>query len=359
LIGEHVSSSLLPRPGPASGAAPPPEPGLRGIVEIATGYQRAQVLLAASDLGLFDLLARGPCSVPDVARGLQADHRGVECLLRACGALGLVRESPEGWRNSRTAALFLVPGREGSFGPVLRFWRLWSYGPWGRISEAVRSGTPQTASGPKSADLFEDLLADREQSGVFFDGLAGLAYWPARRLAELVDLKSRRRLVDVGGGAGAIAEALALRFPELRVTLFDLPAVCELARERFARSPAAARLTTVAGDFHRDSLPACDSLFLGNVLHDWSEAEDVALLRKAHAALEPGGTLIVYDFLPARGDLAIEPALFALSLLLDTERGTVYTADRVRGWLEQTGFAAVGLEAVQAGLSVMTAKKTK
>jgi hypothetical protein len=36
---------------------------------------------------------------------------------------------------------------------------------------------------------------------------------------------------------------------------------------------------------------------MGHILHDWNLEEKMALLRKAHAVLPPGGALIVYEAL--------------------------------------------------------------
>src|SRR6516165_5401718 len=165
---------------------PPGELGLQGIAELAAGYQRAQVLFTANGIGLFQALAAGPKTAEQIGQALKLPLRGLAPLLDACVALKLVRRSEKGYQNTLTARLFLVPGKEVSFGPVLRFWQRFSYGVWGRLEEAVRSGEPQTATGPKSKDLFEQLVNEPEQVRLFFDGLAGLAYWPSQKIAEIV-----------------------------------------------------------------------------------------------------------------------------------------------------------------------------
>ena len=318
--------------------AEPVELGLPGLMELASGYQRAQVLFVASELGLFRALATGLRSVAEVAEAMKAPTRGVEALLDACVAMNLVRRSADGYENSRTAGLFLS-GTEMTFGSALRFWQRFSYDIWGRLAEAIRQGRPQSANGTRGQDLFDWLVTDDARLRLFFDGLASLAYWPARKLATLVDLSRRTHLLDVGGGDGAVSEVLATRYPHLRVTLFDREAVCSLARERFDRLGAGDRLVTVPGDFHRDRLPSGpDCVLLSNVLHDWSPEECRALLAKVHAVLPREGEVIVHDFLPPERGRSREACLFELALVLDTERGKVYTADEVRAWLETAGF---------------------
>lgn len=334
------------------------ELGLRGIFELACGYQRAQVLFAANELGVFRILSSGQQTAEQVAGTLGTEVRGIEALLEACVALSILRRSDKGYENSRTARMFLAPEREASFCSVLKFWQRFSYGPWGRLTEAVRSNQPQTASGPKPKDLFDQLLEDDEQTHVFFDGLAGLAYWPAQKLVDMLDFPQRHHVLDVGGGAGAFSAMIAKSHPHLRVTLFDLEQVCDLARERFAKADSNGRLQVMPGDFHNDPLPSgVDCVLLSNVLHDWSAAECVAILKKVYQALEPGGEVVIYDFMPARGEQSVEANLFALTLLLDTNRGRVFPFEEVQGWLEECGFRETRQEPVVGGTSVVVALK--
>lgn len=348
-----MAASETPPLPPADG-----ELGLPGLVEVASGYQRAQALFAANALGVFQRLADGALTAEEMAAALGAPVRGVRSLLEACAALRMLRRTGDRYENSRTARLFLLPGEDASFAAVLRFWQRFSYGAWGRLTEAVRDDQPQTATGPKPHDLFDHLLRDDAQVRLFFDGLAGLAYWAAHKLAETVDFSGRHHLLDVGGGSGVYSSVIAARHPHLTVTLFDLEPVCALARERFARVQADGRLRTVAGDFHHDPLPGgVDCVLFSHVLHDWSPPECLALLRKAHDALAPGGEVLVLDFLPEEGQTTVAASLFSLALLLDTNRGRVYTREAVSGWLQQCCFGRIGHMAMTGGTSLVTAMK--
>lgn len=284
--------------------------------------------------------------------------RGLAPLLDACVALKVLRRSRGGYENSMTARLFLVPGREACFGPVLRFWQRFSYGTWGRLEEAVRSGQPQTPAGPKGEDLFEDLVKDPEQLRLFFDGLAGLAYWPARKIAELAPFDRRRHLLDLGGGSGAFSAAIALRHPHLRVTLFDLEPVCALARERFAQAGLDGRVQALGGDFHRDPLPdGVDCVLLSNVLHDWPAASCAALLAKVHDVLPPGGEVLVSEVGAAAQPPRLDASLFSLALLLDTNRGQAYDPGEVGRWLREAGFSPSEQQPVTEGTYLLRALK--
>ncbi|HEY7140653.1 MAG TPA: methyltransferase [Methylomirabilota bacterium] len=334
------------------------ELGLPGLVDLALGYQRAQVLLTANSLDLFRLLAEGPRTAPEVAAALGAELRGVEALLDACVSLRILHHGPTGYENSRTARLFLLPTQETSLGPVLRFWQRHGYPAWGRLASSI-TGRATLPDETISGDVFERIQDEDEHLRLFCDGLASLAHWPARRVAALVDLSRRRHLLDLGGGSGVFSATIALRFPRLRITLFDLPPVSALARERFGRIDSEGRLQAVSGDFFRDSLPAgCDAVLVSHVLHDWPPDACVQLLRKIHDALPEEGELIVHDFMPPARGMSCEASLFELTLVLDTPRGRVYTSPEIRRWLEETGFGGIRHEAVAGGTSLLIGVKS-
>jgi SAM-dependent methyltransferase len=105
-----------------------------------------------------------------------------------------------------------------------------------------------------------------------------------------------RRVLDVGGGNGAFLRAVAAEAPRLELMLFDLPAVAEQARARFAAAGLGARATVHGGDFTQDALPqGADLITLVRVLHDHDDDVALGLLRRIRAALPPGGRLLLAE----------------------------------------------------------------
>ena len=170
-------------------------------------------------------------------------------------------------------------------------------------------------------------------------------------------LEKLRHLLDIGGGAGAFSEAIALRHPHLQVTLFDLEAVCALARERFEAAGLGDRAKAVAGDFFNDPLPSADCALVANVLHDWSPEEARRLVSRIHQTLLPGGQIIIYEVMKPEGSSPIEVDLFALALHMDTQRGQVYGVEDMRPWLQEAGFENIQSQPVTGGTSMVTATR--
>ena len=78
--------------------------------------------------------------------------------------------------------------------------------------------------------------------------------------------------------------------------------------------------------------------FMSAVIHSNAEADNRALVSKAARALNPGGRIVVQDFL-MNPDRSGPPgaALFALNMLVGTPEGDTYTEAEVRGWMEEAG----------------------
>jgi SAM-dependent methyltransferase len=116
------------------------------------------------------------------------------------------------------------------------------------------------------------------------------------QLSQLYSFKAHRVLLDVAGASGGISIGLRRRNPHLRCIVFDLPEAEEYARRCIGEAGNDELIRFVGGSFLTDDLPhGADVALLSNIIHNWPEAQDRALLAKIHDALEPGGTLLVKE----------------------------------------------------------------
>jgi predicted O-methyltransferase YrrM len=131
----------------------------------------------------------------------------------------------------------------------------------------------------------------------------------------------------------------------MRATIFDQPDVIPMARERIAGEGLLDRVELVSGDYHEDALPSGHDLaFLSAVIHQNSHEQNVELYRKVFDTLDPGGRIVVRDYVlnsdrtePASG------ALFAVNMLVNTDGGNSYTLEEIREGLTEAGFVRVKL----------------
>jgi len=317
----HTESVELSRSGPDSSF----------IAALSTAYWDAQVLLTANRIGVFGALAEGPLKTEAICRVLNTQPRPTRLLLKACVALGLLRQTDAGYATSEQANTYLLPGKPGYLGDAIRYCDN-LYQTWGRLEQALREDRPQM---PSATYLGEDAKVTRD----FVYGMHNRALGVGRVLVELVDLTGRAMMLDVGGGPGTYSALLAGRYPDLQCRVFDLPGVVAHATDIVASMGVADRVTTCAGDYTETPFPEPnDVVLISGVFHRETAEGCRRLIDKASKSLSPGGLLIICDvFTDADGVGPTFATLFGLNMLLTATDGGVHADADVVAWMEQAG----------------------
>jgi demethylspheroidene O-methyltransferase len=269
-------------------------PGLRRIVraegtalfDIVQGFVQSQALLALVELRVLHRLAEGPAPLAALAGPAAVPAERMAILCKAGAGLGLMAERRGMWRLTvRGAAFLTVPGLEAMVRhhPVLyrdladpvAFFR-------GETQPELAGFWPYVfgaggAADPDLAARYSALMADSQ----------GLV---AADTLRMVDFRGVRHLMDVGGGTGAFLAAVGAACPDLRMTLFDLPAVVPGAEARFAEAGLRGRVQIVPGSFRDDPLPGgADAISLVRVLYDHADSTVSQLLRAVWARCPKAG----------------------------------------------------------------------
>lgn len=312
-------------------------------MRLVGGVWAFKTLAVGVEFGLFTRLAGGrTVTLAEAAAEFGLDERPADLLLAASASLGLLEKVGDGYRNSALAEQFLVEGQPYYFGAQVRYSDLRTYLPWHRVGEALRGNRPLTWDPQQQDSLFD--TTDPQLVAEFWDAMFATSRFTARALADAYDFGAHRRLLDVGGGAGAFPIEFCLRLPELRATILDLPHVCVRAGERIAEAGLTGRIDAVAGDFLADpALPdGHDVILLSMILHDWDEPTNRALLARCHAALPPGGVIVISELLlnDERTGPA-EAALMGMNMLVETEGGKNYSGAEYAAWLADAGFVDI------------------
>ena len=307
----------------------PPALTPEALGDMASGFQRSRILLTAFELGLFTALGDGSRTSEQVAETLGTDPRATDRLMNALGALGLLEKRRDTFTNTPVAAQHLVEGQGGYMAGLGHTAHLWH--SWSTLTEAVREGRAAGAS--PIDDRGDDWL------GSFIEAMHTRARSTAPELIACLDLAGVSRVLDVGGGSGVYSMAFARTGDGLTATVFDLPNVVPLTRDYLAREGLSDRIDTVVGDYTTDPLPrGYDLVFLSAIVHSNSPRANADLIGKCAAALNPGGRVVVVDFI--MDDARTSPpfaALFALNMLVGTREGDTYTEAEVREWMDRAG----------------------
>lgn len=302
----------------------------RNILEIATAFQRSRVLLTAYELDLFTVLNDERRTSQAVAAALETDPRATDRLMNALTAMGLLEKQDGLFSNSAAAGASLVKGKPGYMAGLAHTNHLWN--TWSSMTEVVRRGGPEASLG-----------AINDRGTEWLRPFIVAMHWRARQgaadLLALLSLEGVSRVLDVGGGSGAYAMAFARARRGITAVVFDLPAVVPLTRAYIQEEGLSAEVETQTGDYLKDDIGrGYDLVFMSAVIHSNTAEENKLLFRKAAAALNPGGQLVVQDFLMSE-DRSGPPqaALFALNMLVGTQAGDTYTESEVRAWMTEAG----------------------
>jgi demethylspheroidene O-methyltransferase len=311
----------------------------RALFDLCAGFIYSQILLACVRLRLFDLLREGPQPESALAARMDLPAEGASRLLRGAAALELVALRDDGrWAlGPLGAAMIDNPG----IAAMVEHHALLYADLADPVALLRRPRGGNALSGYwayAGADAPGELQRDRTSDYTAL--MAASQPMVAEEVIAAYDFRRHRCLLDVGGGSGAFLAAVAAATPDLRLMLFDLPAVAQQGRERFARLRLEARATAFGGDFAQDPLPSgADLVSLVRVLHDHDDEVVMGLLRSVRAALPAGGRLLVAE--PMAGTPGAEPAgdaYFGIYLLA-MGRGRPRRAEELQGMLRAAGFA--------------------
>jgi O-methyltransferase domain/Dimerisation domain len=282
------------------------------FADLMDGYLGTQLLYVAAELRLMDALRDGPRSAAEVADELGADAAILERVLRGLAALGVVEEFPGRRFAASPVGKLLCAGAPGAQqGAVLARGQVY-YDAVAGLLAAVRSGgVPfELVHGER---FFTHLAAHPERVGAFQASMRDRAAREAAAVVASYDFAGFRTLVDVGGGGGVLLAAILDAAPHVSGVLFDRPEVA-----------ARATLPAVAGDFFVDVPAGFDAYLLSRVIHDWPDAEAVAILRTCRRAMAGSARLVLVEAeLPERAadhPAAIRMDLHMLTLLGGRER---------------------------------------
>lgn len=311
----------------------PAEPSTspRAIMEIAAAFQRSRPLLTAFELGVFTVLNDEARTSAEVATAIETDARATDRLMNALVALGLLVKTDGRFANGPLAANLLVKGRPGYMAGLGHTNHLWD--TWSQLTDVVRTGHPSSLGDGEINERGSDWLRP------FIAAMHWRASQSAAEVVGLLNLDGVSRVLDVGGGSGAYAMQFVRARRGISAVVFDLPNVIPLTRAYVEQAGLSAEVATSTGDYLTSPIGVdFDLVFLSAVIHSNAVDDNRRLFAKAAQALNPGGQIVVQDFLMNEDRTGPLPAaLFSLNMIVGTPEGDTYTESEVRAWLEEAG----------------------
>lgn len=314
------------------------------ILQTGLAFWSSKTLLTAVEMELFTDLARRPGDLASVQGRMGLHPRGARDFLDALVALGFLLREDGVYRNTAETDLFLDKNKPSYIGGMLEMANHRLYPFWGALTAAVRTGESQNES-KGGHDPFTALYADPAKLREFLRAMSGVSRGANMAIAQKFPWANYRTCADIGTAQGDLVTQITLAHPHLNGLGFDLPEVGPVFEEYVAANGLADRVRFAGGSFFTDELPQADVLLFGHILHDWDLEAKLMLLRKAYAALPPGGAVVVYDAIidDERKQNAFG-LLMSLNMLIETPGGFDYTGADCIGWMQQAGFKECRVE---------------
>jgi predicted O-methyltransferase YrrM len=298
--------------------------------EISGGYWQACTLQTAVKLGVFEAIDNRHLESQALASKLCADRRATEMFLNTLVAMGLLRKRKGKFSNTLFSRNFLSPKSPRYIGHIIMHHHH-LIDSWSRLDYSIKRGKPIRKR--------HSYMGNKELRESFLMGMLNIAMNVAPKLAEAIDLSGRRYLFDIGGGPGTYSVYFCLKNPSLRAVVFDLPTTRPFAEKIIKKFRLTNRIKFISGDYLKSRFKGrYDVAFLSHILHAEGPLTCQRLIKKAVSVLEPGGMVIVQEFiLDNTMDGPLFPALFSLNMLLGTKQGQAYSEKQIMDMLAKAG----------------------
>jgi SAM-dependent methyltransferase len=296
----------------------------------------AKGILVALRLGLFEALAPGPLRPEELALRLGVDERGVRLLLELLEALGYVGVRGGRFRNTAATTKWLLAESPTGIADLFGFFEEMQQ-RWDLLEGALREGKPIR----RSAEWFDAHPGSWDR---YHAGLRAIARLAAPEIVKRVRVPAgARRLLDLGGSHGCYSTAFCHRHPGLTAIVLDWAQARDVAEKTIAAAGMRERVSFLAGDLWQDEFPGeCDVVLLFNLVRVFPAERSEALVRRAVAALRPGGLAVVVDhhLRPRASHFQRAIAAVIALELFNATPGRMHHPGEVARWLVAAGCSA-------------------
>jgi demethylspheroidene O-methyltransferase len=314
----------------------------RQVFDLVAGFTYSQILFAAVESGLLDLLATDAKGLAEIAARTGLSEAAATRLLGAMTALDLTEEvEPGRWMLGQQGAVIRA---DRGVQAMIRHHRLLYADLADPLALLKQDRAQPTALSAFWTYVRENAASDRTVTP-YSELMAISQAMVSREVLGAYDFGRHHAVLDVGGGHGTFARALATAHRGPRLGIFDLPDVARETAALVEKSALAGRCAVHAGDFFRDPLPqGYDCITLVRILHDHDDEAALRLLLAIRKALPHGGRLVIAEPMNGTHGARAMGAYFSMYLWAmgsgrprsTTEIGALLKSAGFRSWTGRT-----------------------
>ncbi len=320
------------------------KPSPERIFNTMVAFQETEALKAAIELDIFTAIAEGANTAKSLAAKTGTSERGMRILCDYFVIKEFLAKSGDRYALTPESATFLNRHSPTCLATMINFLASpWSRRNFGALADAVRKGGTAGETG--------DHTKPHEEVWVnFARSMAPLTIPAAEFIARIIGAADARpsKVLDIAAGHGMYGITVARRNPKAQIVAVDWPAVTEVAKENARKFGVADRYVTRPGSvFEVEFGEGYDFALLTNIFHHFNVPTCEKLMRRVHAALNPGGKAITLEFVPNE-DRVSPPhaAAFSLVMLAGTDAGDAYTFAQYEKMFGNAGFAKTTLHPI-------------
>lgn len=311
----------------------------------------------ALELDIFESLGKEPASAETLASRLGFQERPLKALLPLLVHLGFLNDYDNKYNLTRQAQSYLL--EESPFcwsGVFKREGRMLTRHKL--LLEAITGKKEEHEGRDRPAESWESGQVSMEMAKEVTAFMHSHSMAAAVGMTRTIDFAGINRVLDVGGGSGCFAIALAKLDKTMNCTVMELPAICELANEYIAQAKVSSQVDTITIDMFRESWPSgYDAHFFSNIFHDWNFDTCRKLALSSFEALESGGKILLHEMLLHDGGKAPYPAIaFSLLMAIGT-MGQQFTLPQLKEILEDAGFINIKSDSSYGYYSIVSGEK--
>lgn len=264
---------------------------IRTIQYYGSQYFFARCLHCIADLGVADHLGESAATSAELAASVGAHPDALARIMRYLAAGGVFENTGGRFRHSALSRLLRTdhPSSQRAWIRLIGAGICWQSA--GALAHSLRTGRPAVEL-LHPEGMFAHLSEHPVEARLFDEGMTSKSLADISSVLRAYDFSACRRIADIGGGSGHLIHAVLDSAPGASGVLFDLPPVIKRAA-----ALASDRLSLQAGSFLTDTLPACDTYLMMNVIHDWADAEATTILRAVRHVCAPAGRLLLIESL--------------------------------------------------------------
>jgi SAM-dependent methyltransferase len=327
--------AVMTTPASATNASSPPPQAV--LSQMINGYWITGTICAAAKLDVASAIGDAPRAIAEVATAVSADVEALYRTMRALASLGIFAEGPGRTFSHTPLSLALRPGVPGSMHGLAVMTGLLHLRAWPEVVHSVRTG--DTAfSKVFGKEIFAHVTTNAEAGQAFDEAMASYTAATSNAVVGAYDFSPFGKIVDVGGGNGALIAAILNQQTRAAGVTFDLPPSAERAKANLGAQRLAGRCEVVGGDFFESVPSGGDAYALKMIVHDWDDARSIAILKNVRKAIRPEGRVLIMEAVidPASGAGA-PGKLLDINMLVMTG-GRERTADEFAALYRASGF---------------------